>query len=184
MKESSITNIAAIGLLVGCVFGMIGSFVLSDKGRTLLWAIDDSGITLATALLTIYFLKKGHDIVAAGFLIFTIGETAVFSSCAVDLNSNIAIFGVGSTLWALSMVVISSQKVFPLLVRCLGIISAILFAIVAFLIFTGHPVNGLTKPLPFFAYPFFTATLVGWAWTLWYRKHTFLISATSANSVQ
>jgi len=40
----------------------------------------------------------------------------------------------------------------------------LLFAIVAFLIFTGHPATALTKPLPFFAYPFYAATLAGWAW--------------------
>jgi uncharacterized membrane protein (UPF0136 family) len=172
MKEASLLNTAVIGLLIGCIFGMAGSFVPSDIGRTLLWAIDGCGITLATALLTIYFSKKEHDILAAGFLLFTIAETVVFLSSAGNINGNITGFGVGSCLWALAIVVISSQKVFPLVVRCIGIISAVLFAIVAFLIFTGHPVNGLTKPLPFFAYPFFTATLVGWAWSLRYRKHT------------
>jgi hypothetical protein len=59
-------------------------------------------------------------------------------------------------------------------VRCTGIIAAVLFAVVAFRIFTGHPVNALTKPLPFFAYPFYAATLVGWAWTLLFRQHPHL----------
>jgi len=54
-------------------------------------------------------------------------------------------------------------------VRCTGIITAGLFGFVAFSIFSGHPLNALAKPLPFFAYPFYAATLTGWAWTLLFR---------------
>ncbi|MEO5999667.1 MAG: hypothetical protein ABIN89_22920 [Chitinophagaceae bacterium] len=41
-----------------------------------------------------------------------------------------------------------------------------LFSIVSVHIFMGHPLNALTEPLPVFAYPFFVATLLGWAWTI------------------
>jgi hypothetical protein len=67
--------------------------------------------------------------------------------------------------------VISSQTLFPLFVRVTGIIAAVLFGVVAFRIFTGHPLNALTRPLPFFAYPLYAATLVGWAWALIFRIH-------------
>ncbi len=30
--------------------------------------------------------------------------------------------------------------------------------------FMGHALTPLSKPLPFFAYPFLVATLCGWAW--------------------
>jgi len=79
-------------------------------------------------------------------------------------------FGTGTCLWALSIAVVSSQRIFPLFVRATGFISSILFLIVAFRIFTGESINALTKPLPFFAYPFYAATLAGWAWTLLFRK--------------
>src|SRR5882724_5159610 len=153
MKEEPILITAATGLLIGCILGMIGSVVPSDIARNVLWAIDSCGLILAAALLTLYSFKKGYDIVAAGFFIFAI-------------NESIPAFGTGTCLWALSIGVVSSQRLFPVFVRCTGIISALLFAIVAFLIFTGHPATALTKPLPFFAYPFYAATLAGWAWTL------------------
>jgi hypothetical protein len=35
---------------------------------------------------------------------------------------------------------------------------------VALQIFMGRPLTALSRPLPFFAYPFLAATLVGWAW--------------------
>ena len=55
---------------------------------------------------------------------------------------------------------------FPVLVRCLGLIAAVLFAVVSVLIFSGYQINPLTEPLPFYAYPFFAATIFGWALTL------------------
>jgi hypothetical protein len=41
-----------------------------------------------------------------------------------------------------------------------------MFTVVAVQIYTDHPVNALTKPLPFYAYPIFVITIFGWAWTL------------------
>jgi hypothetical protein len=35
--------------------------------------------------------------------------------------------------------------------------------------FSGRPLTPLSQPLPFFAYPFLAATLVGWAWV--HYKH-------------
>ena len=174
MKKEPILIIAATGLLTGCILGMIGSMVPSDIVRNILWAIDSCGLILAAALLALYLSKKGYDIVAAGFFIFAIAESIVFFTCAGNLDGNIPAFGTGTCLWALSLAIISSQKLFPLFVRCTGIISALLFAITALLIFTGHPATALTKPLPFFAYPFYAATLAGWAWKLLYRNSIFI----------
>ena len=170
MKKEPILIIAAIDFLTGCILGMAGSFVPSDIALNILWAIDSCGLILEAALLSVYLSKKGYDIVAAGFLIFAIAESIVFFSCAGELNANIPAFGTGACLWALSLAVISSQKLFPFFVRTTGLISALLFAITAFQIFTGHPATALTKPLPFFAYPFYAVTLAGWAWTVGYRK--------------
>jgi hypothetical protein len=173
MKKEPILIIAATGLLIGCILGMAGSFVPSDVARNILWAIDSCGLILAASLLAVYTSKKNYDIVSAGFFIFAIAESIVFFSCAGDLTANIPAFGTGTCLWALSIAVISSQKLFPVFVRFTGVISALLFTITAFLIFTGHLATALTKPLPFFAYPFYAATLAGWAWTLLYKSHTF-----------
>ena len=172
MKGNSIIITIVTGLLIGCVLGMAGTLVPSDTIRNILWAIDSCGLILAAALLTLYCFRGGYDVAGAGFLIFAIAESIVFFSCAGDLNDNIPAFGTGTCLWALSIGVVSSQKLFPLFVRCTGFIAAGLFAIVAFLIFTGHRVNALSRPLPFFAYPFYAATLVGWAWTLLFRRPT------------
>jgi hypothetical protein len=60
-------------------------------------------------------------------------------------------FAAGVGLWSASLVLVSASIVLPIVVKGLGFIAALLFALVAVRIF-------------FFAYPFLVATLVGWAW--------------------
>jgi len=171
MNERLTKITASIGLFIGGIFGMAGSFAPSPSLRCLAWAIDGVGLILATALLTVYYFRKGMDTAAAGFLIFAIGESLVLSSNGMDLNSNLTSFGAGTSLWAASLFVISFQKIYPVFIRCAGLLAGVLFSVVAAQIFAGHPLNGLTKPLPFYAYPIFVITIFGWAWTL-LRKHT------------
>ena len=101
MNQKLIIRAAAGGLLVGCVLGMIGTAVPSDKIRNVLWAVDSCGLILAAALLTSYCFKRGYDVIGAGFLIFAIAQSIVFSSCAVNLDESIPAFGTGTCLWAL-----------------------------------------------------------------------------------
>ena len=76
---------------------------------------DGIGLIIAGALLAVYYLRKGYDATAAGFLIFTIGEALILSSSGVNLNANVTSFGAGAGLWAASLALISFQKVFPIL---------------------------------------------------------------------
>ena len=165
--EERLTKItASIGLLIGGVFGMVGSFVPSPSLRSLAWGIDGVGLILATAILTIYYFRKGLDITAAGFLIFAIGESLILSSSGIRLDEDVSSFGAGCSLWATSLFVIGSQKTYPIFIRCTGLLAAVLFSVVAVQIFMDYPLDALTKPLPFFAYPIFVITIFGWIWTL------------------
>ena len=162
---------ASIGLFIGGIFGMVGSFAPSASLRCLAWGIDGVGLILASALLTIYYFRKGLDMTAAGFLIFAMGEALILSSSRINLDEYVSSFGAGTSLWAASLFVISFQKTYPIIVRCSGLLAAVLFSVVSVLIFISHPLNALTKPLPFYAYPIFVITIFGWAWTL-LRKHS------------
>ena len=166
MNERMTKLTASIGLIIGGVFGMAGSFVPSDSLRSLAWGIDGVGLILATVILTIYYFRKGLDVTAAGFLIFVIGESLILSSSGIRLDEDVSSFGAGCSLWATSLFVISSQKTYPLFIRWTGILAAALFSVVAVQIFTDYPLNALTKPLPFYAYPIFVITIFGWVWTL------------------
>jgi hypothetical protein len=158
--------LASIGLAVGGAFGMAGTFAPSPVLRGLAWGIDGVGPVMAGALLTIAFYREGQDLVASGFLVFAVGESLVLSGAAMDLATSVPSFGAGISLWALALVLISIPRVFPLPVRLLGFFAAVLFGATAVQIFSGIQVMPTTAPLPFYAYPVFVATLVGWIWTL------------------
>jgi len=170
MNENLVKTFAVAGLIIGGLFGMVGSFVPSASLRGLAWGLDGVGLIMACSLLTFHFFRKGYDILAAGFFIFTIGECLILSSNTPDLNENVSLFGAGTCLWATSLILISLQNFFPKLIRLTGVFAALLFFIISIQIFTGNSINALTKPLPFYAYPFFAITIFGWAWKLLKRK--------------
>lgn len=166
MNEKQTITIASVGLFTGGLFGMIGSLVSSPSFRGLAWGLDAVGLIVASTLLTVYYFRKGYDSLAAGFFIFAIGEGLIMSCNATDLNKDVSSFSAGTSLWAAALVLISFQNVFHKLVRLTGLIAAVLFVIVSVQILSGGSVNPLTEPLPFYAYPFFVATIFGWGWKL------------------
>ena len=143
---------------------MAGTFVPSASLRGLLWGLDGIALIVATALLTIHHFRRGHDVVAAGFLVFVVGETLIVASAAMDLVASGPVFAAGAGLWAASLALVSAPNVMPSWVRVVAAIAALLFAIVAVQAFVGHALTPLSQPLPFFAYPFLVTTLFGWAW--------------------
>ena len=81
---------------------MAGTFVPSASLRGLLWGLDGIALIVATALLTIHHFRRGHDVVAAGFLVFVVGETLIVASAAMDLVASGPVFAAGAGLWAAS----------------------------------------------------------------------------------
>jgi hypothetical protein len=164
MSEPKRQIAAACGLVIGAVFGIAGTFASSASVRGLLWGIDGVALVVAGVLLTIYHLSRGNNLVAAGFLVFVAGQTLVLATAASPLDASGAIFGSGVALWAAALVLVSIPGVMPLWVRVVAIAAAVLFSIVAMQLFLGQPVDALSRPLPFFAYPLLAATMFGWAW--------------------
>ena len=101
---------------------------------------------------------------AAGFIVFAVGEGLILSGAAMDPVASAPSFGAGAGLWAASLALISAPSLLPTLVRGVGLIASILFALLAVQVFAGRPLTPLSVPLPFFAYPFLAVTLFGWAW--------------------
>lgn len=161
-KSSNLRLPASVGLALGGALGMAGSFVRSDALRGLAWGIDGVALVMAAALLAMYFFRRENDIVAAGFLVFAVGEGLVVSGSAMPLLAAAPSFGAGAGLWAAALLLISGPPVFPVWVRVLGILAAVLFAVTAVQIFVGAGLNAKSEPLPFLAYPVFVATMIGW----------------------
>ena len=161
-----INIIAAVGLALGAVFGMAGTFAAQPNIQALLWAIDGAGLVMAAALLTLKYFRAGHDLVAGGFLVFAIAEAVLMSGTAAGATASVPAFAAGTALWALALLLISIPRHFALPVRLLGLLSAILFVVVAARIFWGEQLLPTSVPLPFYAYPFLVLTFVGWIWSL------------------
>ncbi len=160
-------NIAAcVGLALGGVFGLAGTFVGQENLRNIAWEIDALALIVATTLLAIKFFRKGCDAVAAGFLIFAIGESVMLSGQAAGLAASAPSFAAGTALWAVGIVLTNLPREFAFWIRVVGDVAALLFLVTATEIFSGQPLNPLTSPLPFFAYPLLVATFAGWIWTL------------------
>ena len=151
--KNPINIVAAFGLALGAVFGMAGTFVSQPHIQALLWAIDGAGLVMAAALLTLKYFRAGHDLVAGGFLIFAIAEAVLMSGTAAGPAASVAGFAAGTALWALALLLISIPRQFALPVRPLGLVSAILFGIIAARIFGGEQLLPTSAPLPFYAYP-------------------------------
>ncbi|HVY84387.1 MAG TPA: hypothetical protein VG943_04585 [Caulobacterales bacterium] len=158
--------LAALGLGLGGVLGMAGSFAPTDALRGLAWGIDGVSLVIASALLVVIQIRNGRDLLAAGFLVFAIGQGLVLSTAAVAPAEAAPTFGAGAGLWAAGLALVSAPSFYPVIVRLLGFAAAILLAIVAVQIFIGVHVAATSSPLPFFAYPVLVATMVGWIWSL------------------
>jgi hypothetical protein len=144
------------------VFGLAGTFVSQAPLRQTFWAIDGVGLIVATCLLTLKYLNRGNECVAAGFLVFAIGESHLLASTAAGLAGSVPSFGGGVALWAAALLLTSIPKEFATWVRLVGAFASMLFAVTAAQIFWGKQLLATSAPLPFFAYPFLVITFVGW----------------------
>ena len=158
--------VAAVGLALGGVFGLIGTVVTEQNVRAVSWGIDSVGLVVATSLLGMRFFRRGNDCVAAGFLVFAIGEGVMLSGTAGTLEASVPAFAAGTALWSAALLLTGVPREFAGWIRVVSTVGAVLFAITSARIFWGEQVLPTASPLPFFAYPFLVLTFAGWIWTL------------------
>lgn len=145
---------------------MAGSMVAAANLRAAFWALDAVGLVVAASILTLSYFRKDKLAVASGFLVFAIGEGVMLSGTASSLDASVPAFAAGTALWSAALLLTSVPKEFALWTRLTGVVAAILFAIVAAQIFWGAALTPLSRPLPFFGYPFLVLTFAGWIWTV------------------
>ena len=163
MTDDRLRFIAASGLAVGALLGMAGSFAPTAELRALAWGIDGTSIIVACALLAVHHLRRGDVQLSAGFLVFLVAEAVVTSGVAIDPAAFAPTFAAGAGMWAAALALISASATVPTFVRATGAIASVLLGATAVRIFLGGSLNPLTKPLPFYAFPFLALTLFGWA---------------------
>lgn len=157
--------IAAIGLALGGALGMLGTMVSGQNVRAISWAVDSTALVVAASILALVYFRKGNDCVAAGFLVYAMGEGVMLGGTAGSLEASVPSFAAGTALWSAGLLLTSVPKEFAVWTRLAGLVAAILFAITSARIFWGEVVLPISKPLPYFAYPFLVLTFIGWIWT-------------------
>ena len=162
--RGSVKGLVIAGLALGAVLGMAGTFVTADNVRAVLWAIDGTALVVATVLLALAYFRKGNELVAAGFLVYAIGEAVMLGGTAGSLVASVPAFAAGTALWSAGLLLTCAAKEFALWARAAGCVAAVLFAIVSVRTFWGEGLTPIARPLPYFAYPFLVATFVGWGW--------------------
>jgi hypothetical protein len=155
-----------VGLMLGGIFGMAGTFVGDQRLRAVFWAIDGLGLIVATAILALKHFRSGNDAVAAGFLVYCIGESVMLGGTAQPLNAMVPTFGAGSALWAAALLMTSIPRRFAIWVRVVSIIGALVFATTFAEILWGRPILPTSSPLPGLGYPFMILAYCGWIWTM------------------
>lgn len=162
IMQKPLKVVVLAGLVIGAVLGMAGTMVNSGILRAELWAIDSTALVVATVVLALYFFRQGCDGVAAGFLVYAIGEAVMLGGTAATMN--LPAFAAGTALWAAGLALTSAPPVMPIWSRAAGAIAAILFASTSLRIFAGSVLTPLSRPFPYFAYPFLVLTFAGWFW--------------------
>lgn len=158
--------IAGIGLALGGVFGMVGTFVAARNLQAACWAVDGVGLIVAGVILSLKYFRQGSDVIAAGFLVFSMGSGVMLVGTATTLQASVPSFGAGTALWVAGLLLVSLPREFAVWARLAGVIASVLFALVSARIFWGQQILPIAKPLPYFAYPFLVLALVGWIWKL------------------
>src|SRR5437867_8426917 len=133
--KNPVNIVAAIGLALGGVFGLVGTLLTQRNLQAASWGIDGAGLVVATALLTLKFFRKGNDVVAAGFLVFAIGESVMLVGTTPSFRKAFLPLPLVRPYGLARFCSRVPPKNSPSWVPLVGIISSILFAITAARIF-------------------------------------------------
>ena len=87
----------------------LASAARHDRSR--LTSIAAIALVVGAALLTVHHTRIGNDLVAAGFLVFVVGEGLIVSASAMDLVASVPVFGAGTGLWAAAILLVSASTV-------------------------------------------------------------------------
>jgi len=87
--------------------------------------IDSVGLIVATALLALKYFRAGNDCVAAGFLVFAMGESVILSGTAATIEASVPSFGAGAALCSAALLLTPVPKEFAVWVRLAGIFASV-----------------------------------------------------------
>ena len=168
MKKRT-NHLASIGLAIGAVFGLSGLFFTEPVTQTCLFVISGVGLSAGLALLSVKFLRENDDCLAAGFMLFSIGEAILTCNTPAEESTADASFACGMLFYVVAFILISLSKRFPLWLRLTGLAAAIPFSIAAARFLLGYGIDS-SDTFPGMGYGLLTLCIVGWIITLLREK--------------
>lgn len=153
--------IASIGLAAGALFGMSGQVFTEPVTQTCLFVISGAAFTMGLVLLTFKYLRQKNDIVAAGFLLFSIGEAISTAATAADEKTALSAFAACMLFYIMGFLLVCLPATFPNWVRITGLVSATLFAIASTKFYLGYGIH-YNDALAGIGYGLLTITIIGW----------------------
>jgi hypothetical protein len=152
--------IIAGGLLVGVVLGMAGNIPTEGWLQNLLFAVSSVGLTAATALLILREARRGDDLVAAGFAIFTIAEIIIWVGGGPTGPGGEAPFAAATLFYAPALLLISVPLRFAFWARAAGALAAVPFGVHALVFLLG---GNPAEVLQIAGYLLLSVAAIGWA---------------------
>ena len=153
--------VLGIGLSIGAVFGMAGSFVQPGPVQNVLWEISSLGLIFGSVMQAARSARLGEDEVAVGFALLATAEAVMSGGTAAGISGGQSAFAAGTGLYVPALLFISLPRTYAIWVRVFGILSAIPFAVTSFKIFAGGEVLPAAS-LPGIGYGLMTIAIVGW----------------------
>jgi hypothetical protein len=158
-----------VGLAVGDVLGLGGSFLPAGPPQNVALALSSLGIIMGSALFAAWFARQGHSIVAVGFALLALAESSslsgLFLLASAPTFPGAYTFAAGVALYAVALPLASVPPAFPLWTRIVGTLAAIPFAAHALLWLLGRS-PAPSGPLASIGYVLLTVATVGWMITV------------------
>ena len=170
MEQSSVTmlerTVVIGGVATGVVLGLAGNvFESGSTGRDFAHALSSMGLVVAAAVLAVRLARSDHVPAAAGFAIFAIAETMIWSSGGHSAGGAEETFATAVLFSAPGLALIATASALPAWSRLAGAVAGVLFAIHGFRYLGGATVNS-EDGLVGVAYMLLALASVGWGWSV------------------
>ena len=154
------------GVVTGVILGLAGNaFEGGTTARALLHAGSSMGLVAAAAILAMRMARTGHVMAAAGFAIFAITETMIWSGGGPSTGGAEATFAMAVLFSGPGLALVATAPMLPPWSRAAGVLAGLLFAVHGFRHLSGANVTS-EDPVVGIAYMLLALGMLGWAWSV------------------
>lgn len=154
------------GVAAGVVLGLAGNaFELGTAARDFAHALSSMGLVVAAAVLAVRMARTGHVPAAAGFAIFAIAETMLWSTGGSSAGGAEATFAMAVLFSAPALALMATAPALPTWSRAAGALAGALFALHGLRHLGGASVTSVDAIVGV-AYMLLALASLGWAWSV------------------